>query len=532
MDSFIAVYLFLLFIFVVCDGLGPTEWWSKSRRARRIARDTEAHRLRELRRESVAFAAQAHALSPDHSADAPPPPDGGRHRIITLVHGTFGRESEWLSSVSMFRSRLASYLGRDVQFHAFLWSGSNSHAARVRASEELRAHLQAIATANPGHPQTVIAHSHGGNVACRALADRAIAVDVCLITLGTPFITCRARTLPESLAGLRILVTDVLLIVSTICVCLASIAFANRLVDADVIDESIGFPALVFVVPLLWIVFAGRRLHRWTLIRYNRALQRHQSVETRFKLASISHVHVLSVAIARDEAGLWLQFLHRLGNIPAILFQKIDTLLKAALDILDVESPGGGRWPSYVFLGFGMVVFLLFLVVGIVRFDDYTLARFVVLYPMMLVIVVLIGIVPPAGIVLQLLMVFVPAFVRAHRLGFGGEALSDNWFADIRAVSDPRQALPIDDGDCRLIELTADELEADGLLRHARLYRSDIVVRIAALWIRQVETTHRQRLRALLDNGATQIRSWESAPGESSTSRANVSGLDCLEWMR
>jgi hypothetical protein len=296
--------------------------------------------------------------------------------------------------------------------------------------------------------------------------------------------------LPDSLAALRILVTDRLMILSVVCVSAACIAFANQLVAAGVVDDSSFsiFWASLIGVPLLWIVFVARRFHRWTLMRYNRALQRHQSVETRFKLPPISHVHVLSVAVGRDEAGVWLQFLHRLGNIPAVLFSKIDTFLKGALDILDVETPGGDRWVAYVFLLFPMVVMVLILIVGIFKFRDYGTVSLIFLNPFVITIVVLLGVLPPAGIVLQLLMIFVPAFVRAHRLGFGGEALIDNWFADIRAVRDPMQALRIDQGQCRLIALTTNELGASGLLRHARLYRSDVVVRIAALWILQIES--------------------------------------------
>jgi hypothetical protein len=136
---------------------------------------------------------------------------------VILVHGTWGRgffskkEDEgsyerrpsdsgtrWFEKDSQFRKELDGQLKLlslpfEYSIRSFLWSGANSVFARDRAAtklaEELKNDLQ-----NPSAAPIIVAHSHGGNVALRALSRLgADASRIRIVTLATPFLRVFAR---------------------------------------------------------------------------------------------------------------------------------------------------------------------------------------------------------------------------------------------------------------------------------------------------------------------------------------------------
>jgi hypothetical protein len=121
---------------------------------------------------------------------------------ITLVHGTFARNAAWTRPGSALREHLETYLPGRVVYHRFRWSGWPSHFARDHAARDLRARLLKCVQNNETARHCVIAHSHGGNIVCYALRDAAELVERldCIITLSTPFLLVRRRSL--SLFGL------------------------------------------------------------------------------------------------------------------------------------------------------------------------------------------------------------------------------------------------------------------------------------------------------------------------------------------
>src|SRR5262249_44113255 len=99
-----------------------------------------------------------------------------RHQLlITLVHGTWGRgflwsRPLWFEGGSPFRTRLSAELnGIPHKFTPLLWSGANSIFVRDKTAHALAEHLSAEHAERPQATQLVIAHSHGGNIALRAL---------------------------------------------------------------------------------------------------------------------------------------------------------------------------------------------------------------------------------------------------------------------------------------------------------------------------------------------------------------------------
>ena len=128
---------------------------------------------------------------------------------ITLIHGTFAAESEWVlddedTTPEGFRGRLRSELGEDTSFNVPEPWGSNSffgkfkdltNSARLAGAENLKRELlqhKRVA----GEKHFLLAHSHGGNVAMYALQDKQVQQKVDgLICMATPFLFPRRRPL-------------------------------------------------------------------------------------------------------------------------------------------------------------------------------------------------------------------------------------------------------------------------------------------------------------------------------------------------
>lgn len=115
---------------------------------------------------------------------------------ITLVHGTFARDSAWTRQDSLLCKYLKAHLRGQVEFHRFIWSGWPCQRARSKATHQLRAEVSGRIKDDPEARHCIIAHSHGGNVACYALNDTELAAKLhCLVTLATPFLVTRKRHL-------------------------------------------------------------------------------------------------------------------------------------------------------------------------------------------------------------------------------------------------------------------------------------------------------------------------------------------------
>jgi hypothetical protein len=127
------------------------------------------------------------------------------HLLITVVHGTWPdgllrtllgkkRRACWFNEGSSFFARLTRELG-DIphKIKSLPWSGENS----VRVRDETAFHLaECLSAEHREHPQAtqlVVAHSHGGNIALRALhylqkREDPEAAAPLIVTLAAPFV--------------------------------------------------------------------------------------------------------------------------------------------------------------------------------------------------------------------------------------------------------------------------------------------------------------------------------------------------------
>jgi hypothetical protein len=142
---------------------------------------------------------------------------------ITLIHGTWGRglvpriratRPRWFERGSQFRSDLEYELKRkrfNYEIIEFPWTGSNSIVERDSAARELASRLR-DKLGNSRH-NLLIAHSHGGNVALRALnclEDSAVTSPVWVATMATPFVQIKAvkeRDISQFFLGLSLALT-------------------------------------------------------------------------------------------------------------------------------------------------------------------------------------------------------------------------------------------------------------------------------------------------------------------------------------
>jgi len=126
---------------------------------------------------------------------------------INLVHGTWGRglyprsrskvdtdrlKRRWFEDGSRFRSSLSKELARSGiahEFRPFLWSGANSVRERDFAAKELATRLQSQQNEVENAQQVIISHSHGGNIALRALYHLIETKStIYIVTIATPFL--------------------------------------------------------------------------------------------------------------------------------------------------------------------------------------------------------------------------------------------------------------------------------------------------------------------------------------------------------
>src|SRR5262249_46762260 len=279
---------------------------------------------------------------------------------IILVHGTWSRgffpkrrqvsllspnKRWWFEEGSQFRTALDAALksaSLDWPIRAFVWSGANSVHARDRAASELSQQLRKDLQ-DPNATAVIIAHSHGGNVAFRALQHlNSTADQIKVVTLATPFLRVVARRPFQ----LPLLVTNVLWYLWTTIVVNAEAAILWIVFPPKAgVDIGEGlfawlqFPVFYFVAAgftgwwllpvLLPAAVAGIFITRWfTAIFTNRqaALVVEEEASYDTKGAAASPLLVIrgvedeaSLSLAAGSNGSRLSYAVLVGVIPFIL---------------------------------------------------------------------------------------------------------------------------------------------------------------------------------------------------------------------
>lgn len=256
--------------------------------------------------------------------------------ILTLVHGTFATNADWPKPGSQLRRIIEERLsGRSIGIERFVWSGGNSHQARIRAGLELRRFLRNQSRKHPQAKQVVIAHSHGGNVAMYGIRRVWPRLNLsAVICLGTPFVHC-ARA--ELLTTCRVWRRSVLLLAALL---LAALGY--RFPSASMPLCVVG----ILLIPVSFYVFdpTGFLGRRWKTRQDQ--LCRHLKTPTSFDQS------VLCVATGLDEA-------------------------KVILDVADATAKvGGGMIGLLAKLGTVFFAFVAVIALGVMIWGVSTLWEF------------------------------------------------------------------------------------------------------------------------------------------------------------
>jgi pimeloyl-ACP methyl ester carboxylesterase len=117
-----------------------------------------------------------------------PPSSSPAPTQVILVHGTWGRESEFAQPTSEFCTAIKKGTGfENIEFTRCEWSGTNSTIARLAAADEITSLAAKLRKSKPGSRIFVIAHSHGGMAALYAIRQHPDLLDG-LCCLSTPFL--------------------------------------------------------------------------------------------------------------------------------------------------------------------------------------------------------------------------------------------------------------------------------------------------------------------------------------------------------
>jgi len=143
---------------------------------------------------------------------------------LHLVHGTWSKgllneNSSWVDPDNICYKNLLNNLPKDVELEAFTWSGRNSFRAREIASEKFITHLTTSIKKHPFDCHIILAHSHGGTIALKALSNSKLNNPIrALICLSTPFTDLSRPSRARLQAGLMAIATILYALYWT-CIC-------------------------------------------------------------------------------------------------------------------------------------------------------------------------------------------------------------------------------------------------------------------------------------------------------------------------
>jgi len=295
--------------------------------------------------------------------------------FITLVHGTWPRnvwrdvfltpfygkwpsrsfpKSLWFADGSEFRNRLTAALdkrGLSARISPFLWSGANSVRERDKAAHKLVEHIRAKQSDYPSSTQVVIAHSHGGNVALRALDQLGVTGgEIFIATIATPFVEI-LRTKPSPAETKRI---DVMVSV-TMSFLIPQYAIDIRNTYFPTLNQNVlPFDVLPFIVGLVGLV---------TFLLFSQLRARNtRKVDELVGLTSLSssvRKHPLLVLRAVDDEASLVLAAAAIGNRFSRLLEK-------------------SSYTIWVLLPISLVVFILVLLAikFFVPLDDFMASAF------------------------------------------------------------------------------------------------------------------------------------------------------------
>lgn len=360
---------------------------------------------------------------------------------IFLVHGTFAEDAAWVQKDSKIASRLRAALNAETV--SFSWSGGNSHSERKAASQELAKAIKIDAQEHPDSLRSIVAHSHGGNVAIRALRELEVETNInWLICLGTPFLILEnsfSDRLGKTLSTLLWLLVFALMVSLTGFIAL--MGFIHFAVEGFTIWS--GVTAIVcsfliyltFKLPSLLVEFLDDLI-----------IDKHIHLQSDLGWPSDTKASLLNYQVSFDEARIAVSTFSIVSEIPRRIWDwwaKIATSYWLYILLF-----------SFFFMGLGEFFELP---------DDHWIAIFAL--PSVLLLFTPFILLPLAFLAL------ISPLLRSHPAGFGWEGLTQHFVYDVKITSNPA---PHWTG--RLENETMNLDAKFGRIRHSAFYDDDSVI--------------------------------------------------------
>ena len=329
--------------------------------------------------------------------------------VFTLVHGTFARGAAWTAPQSALRSTLAAAFP-DSEFAVFLWTGKNTHEARLAAGMEFGDFLRSLTTRFPNSRHVIIAHSHGGNVAMYALRDENLAAQLSeVVCMATPFINCAPRDFRATTRALRwclpIFVWFAEIFVGAmIAISLSTVVFDRYGVGYATI-VLLSCLALYVLLPFFQPMFP---LRQWVETGFQKWIQMKQTTLVQRLTLPRLNVPLLCARVEYDEAKLYLTLFSRAGSVPQRLYDMVVPLL----------------WPAVIAAGVSIAIgFILDVLLNTQGFLGATIGADFAMFLFEAALLV---------VLVQILLALFPLAVRSNPLVFGWEGLFDNFLGGYR----------------------------------------------------------------------------------------------------
>ncbi len=217
--------------------------------------------------------------------------------------------------------------------------------------------------------------------------------------------------------------------------------------------------SLASMIAALCLALLLARLLWWFVDEYviEWAYDRQASLMSKINVSGVGVPPLLCGSVSGDEAARWLATIRVVGNIGHMGFGAVAGILRygwaiflllTLLTVMQVSIPKIGGLFEGMFNGVGLLV-----------------EWFMV-----------------AAIILQIIMVVLPAITRGHRFGFGEGNPADNWLCDV-AISTTPVGIP-----CELFKLSVNgKVDSTGL-RHSSFYEDEHFLSFVGSWMRRKST--------------------------------------------
>lgn len=258
-----------------------------------------------------------------------------------LVHGTFAPNSPW----TLPNHDLRKLLERNVEPTSvvrFVWSGENSHKARLKAASELEAFISQMPTEETLH-LNFIAHSHGGNVVQYAMRNEDINLRtkrVCLVA--TPFLHIRKPDVGHKIKTLVNTLGWALFFPGTFFLMI----FLISLMTSIPIQFYEDYPAFNYIIPIfIFVVVPGimsiyalwgprKRICKTVNDKITQRLLRHREKLHKELVTKPLDTRFLNINSSLDEANLLLRSAGLLGTLQSFFW---DVILRCLLYLIPIS---------------------------------------------------------------------------------------------------------------------------------------------------------------------------------------------------